>query len=319
MNPAQAAENLRRRRLLLAWSVGGGGALLWLGAFSVPHGLPAWAAALSVGALGGSLGLAAWLGGPRLLRGSEDLLQEEITRLRAAEAMERQANTDLGKWMASAVQELRALSERVVQIQETERGRLARDLHDSVGQALTALQLDLELLRRELPAPAAQELLDRAHTACGDAMSDLRRVVYDLRPPELVEGAEVAGVLGSYAERFELRTGVPTSFRATGGAIRSTEIATCLLRVLQEALTNVSRHAAATEVGILLQVRPREVVLEVHDDGQGFEPAAPRTGTGLRGIQERCAFLGGTVSLQSRPTEGTRISIHLPVPGELTP
>jgi signal transduction histidine kinase len=310
----QTLERELSRTTLLWAGIGGGaaGVVALIGYVAARAGF-GWAPAVSLALAIAVLVPATWrfaVGralSPKLIEFGEELqkLHDERTRVR-------KANDDLGKWVASAVGELRELSERVVRIQETERGRMARDLHDSVGQALTALQVDLELMQSQINNHEGLVLLGRAVSACQDAMSDLRRVVYDLRPPELVENANVAEVLRSYAERFELRTGVPTSFRAVGGIIRSDEISTCLLRVLQEALTNVSRHAFAREVGINLQIRPSEVTLEVTDDGQGFD-REKASGRGLRGIAERCAFLGGTVNVDSKLNEGTRLTIHLPL------
>jgi signal transduction histidine kinase len=205
----------------------------------------------------------------------------------------------------------REIAEAVGRIQEEERSRIGRDLHDSVGQALTALQIDLELARNR-PAEAADRLRECA-TACEETLKDLRRVVHDLRPPELAAG-ELAEFLRAYTERFEVRTGIAVSFRASGGEVASGEVATCLFRILQEALTNVSRHARASEVGIVLAVSDGTVTMEVSDDGAGFDPAAGH-GSGLRGMRERCDFLGGTLAVHSRPGEGTRVSVTLPSAG----
>jgi signal transduction histidine kinase len=182
-----------------------------------------------------------------------------------------------------------------------------------VGQALTALQIDLELARSR-PSEAARRLGECA-TVCEETLADLRRVVHDLRPPELDAGG-LAEFLRAYTERFEIRTGIPVSFRTSGGDVESQEVATCLFRILQEALTNVSRHARAHEVGVSLAVRDGTVAMEVTDDGGGFDPAATPRGTGFRGMRERCDFLGGTLEVDSRPGGGTRLAIVLPrVPG----
>ncbi|MBI5480269.1 MAG: sensor histidine kinase, partial [Deltaproteobacteria bacterium] len=205
--------------------------------------------------------------------------------------------------------EVRTVSERVVQTQEEERRRIARDLHDSVGQRLTALRLELELARVRGDAPA--RLPDVAHL-CDEALQDLRRVVNDLRPPEL-DSADLTEILRGYAERFEVRTGIATSFRCQGPVAPPEKVATCLLRVLQEALTNVSRHAGAREVAVIVAATERSLTLEVADDGCGYDPWASSPGAGLRGIRERCAFLGGDMEVESSPGEGTRLRIRLPL------
>ena len=203
----------------------------------------------------------------------------------------------------------RDIAEAVGRIQEAERSRIGRDLHDSVGQGLTALQIDLELARSR-PDEAPRRLADCA-AACEETLQDLRRVVHDLRPPEL-DGSGLAEFLRAYTERFELRTGIAVSLRTSGGEVASEEVATCLFRILQEALTNVSRHAAAHEVGVTLATSDATVSMEVSDDGRGFDPGTPHAGTGLRGMRERCVVLGGTLVVASRPGQGTRIAVSLP-------
>jgi signal transduction histidine kinase len=224
-----------------------------------------------------------------------------------AEARARDAE-DAGRVVAE-VREAHSLSERVVVTQEEERGRIARDLHDSVGQRLTALRLDLELARVRGDAPA--RLPDLA-ALCDEAVQDLRRVVHDLRPPEL-DCADLTETLRGYTERFEVRTGIATSFRCQGPVAAPEKVATCVLRVLQEALTNISRHAGAHEVAVVVKVTERSLTLEVADDGCGYDPSAPSSGTGLRGIRERCAFWGGAVEVESSPGAGTMLRVRLPL------
>jgi signal transduction histidine kinase len=203
----------------------------------------------------------------------------------------------------------RDIAEAVGRIQEEERSRIGRDLHDSVGQALTALQIDLELARTR--PDEAPERMHECVTTCEETLKDLRRVVQDLRPPELAASG-LTEFLRTYTERFEMRTGIPVSFRASGGDVRSQQVATCLFRILQEALTNVSRHASASEVGVVLDVANGSVSMEVSDDGAGFDAAGAPRGSGLRGMKERCDFLGGTFAIASRPGAGTRVSVRLP-------
>jgi signal transduction histidine kinase len=268
---------------------------------------------LTMGALGASAAAALFLFPTRFVRRQAAEMSGTVTQLKAAQVKQREVNQDLTEWMASAVRKVRDLSERLVKTQEEERGRIARDLHDSVGQALAALHLELEMVSDR--PEEARTLTERCLRECENALAELRRVVYDLRPPELTTSADVAEVLRSYTERFELRTRLPISFRSSGGPVRSEEVSTCLLRVLQEALTNVSRHAEAHEVGVTLTIVPGRVSMEVTDDGRGFDVQAPRRGTGLRGIHERCAFLGGSVEVDSGAQSGTRLCVNLPLAG----
>ncbi|HEY3444796.1 MAG TPA: sensor histidine kinase [Myxococcales bacterium] len=265
--------------------------------------------ALFSGLLGLAMGVVLFRFPTRVVREQAGELSGSMARLRGAE----QALTESNRELAARA---RHLSERVVGIQEEERRRIARDLHDSVGQTLTALQLELALARKETAAPGLH--LDDALRCSEEAVGEVRRVVHDLRPPEL-STAKLAEILRAYAERFEVRTGTAASFRAVGDAEPSEEVATCLLRVLQEALTNVARHASAKEVGILLELGAEQALLEISDDGRGFDAAAPKAGNGLRGIRERCAFLGGTVEVVSQPDDGTRLLVKLPLRGRSQP
>ncbi len=198
----------------------------------------------------------------------------------------------------------------VVRIQEEERRRIARDLHDGLGQSLTALKLGLEAARAH-PAEVSGRLEEAGHT-CDETLEELRRVVHDLRPPGL-EAGDVTEVLRALTERFELRTGIRVSLSARLAVRPSEELAVALLRVAQEALANVGKHARASEVGVVLEGTARTVELEVHDDGGGFDPEADNGGSGLPGIRERVAFLGGSVAVHSEPGGGARLTVRLPL------
>lgn len=252
------------------------------------------------------LGLLLFLFPTRVVRRQAQALSETLEQLQLAEARLTQANRELSARVDAAVADVRSLSERVVGVQENERRRIARDLHDGVGQSLTALRIELELAQK---SGETARLAEAART-CEEALSELRRVVRDLRPLELESGS-LREALHALTERFELRTGVATSLRMSG-EVRSEDTALCVLRILQEALTNVAKHAGAHEVGVTLAAAGGEVRLEVVDDGAGFDPAARSDGAGLPGVRERCAFLGGTVSIESAPGRGTTLRVRLP-------
>lgn len=280
--------------------------------------LPVGAAALLVGAL---LGLLLYWLPRRVTQRQAARLRTTIGSLEAAEARLQGANRELEARVAAAVAEVRALSARVGLVQEEERRRIARDLHDSVGQALTALGLALELVAAR-PDEAPRRLADCVR-ACEETLREVRRVVHDLLPPELA-GADLADTLRECTERFERRTGIAVSFRvaersgaaagaAAGGSApqAAPAAAACLLRVLQEALANVARHAGAREAGVVLGGAAGRVTLEISDEGAGFDPASAR-GSGLPGMRERAAMLGGTVEIVSAVGQGTRIVVDLP-------
>jgi signal transduction histidine kinase len=269
--------------------------------------LPLAAASLALGLM---LGMALYWLPTRVAHKQARSLAETITRLEAAESRLTEANRELEARVAAAVTEVRALSARVGLIQEEERRRIARDLHDSVGQALTALGLALELAVAR-PAETQRRLGDCVR-ACEETLREVRRVVHDLLPPELA-GADLAETLRECTERFEKRTGIAVSFRVPGVVTASPATSACLLRVLQEALANVARHAGAGEAGVVLtaDADAGKLTLEISDEGRGFDLGAAR-GSGLGGIRERCSMLGGTVEIVTAQGQGTRLRIELP-------
>ncbi|MBH25490.1 MAG: hypothetical protein CMH57_13785 [Myxococcales bacterium] len=256
----------------------------------------------------GSLLIGVLLGGAlfiiptRVVRRQARQLEKTLTRLEATEAELVKSNRVLQERVEEATQELKELSRRVVSIQEEERRRIARDLHDGLGQMLTAMRFELERPGDEGGALALSQ----------QVLTELRRIVRDLRPVEL-EVMPFVEVLRNYTERFEERTGTLTSFRVRGEMRFSDETAVCILRVVQEALTNISRHAQASEVGISLTCEEERVTLEVFDDGVGFDLEAPSEGLGLRSMKERFRFLGGTLTIAAEPESGTRIRGVIPL------
>ncbi len=187
----------------------------------------------------------------------------------------------------------------VLRGQEEERGRVARDLHDGLGQELTALRMAVEGGRT-----------DEALAASDEAMAELRRVVADLRPPDLEEGGLVEA-LRACTERFERRSGLPVSFRGPDGLEVSQDVGATLLRCLQEGLGNAARHAEATEIGVRLTVQGGHVALAIVDDGKGVTPAVALSG--LRTVRERCDFLDGQVHVGEAEGGGTSVRIQLPL------
>ncbi len=267
---------------------------------------------ISAGAsvLGLAVGLLLFLFPTRTVRTQAARLSETVAQLEAAERGLRDANRELEVRVEAAVAEVRRLTARLLQVQDDERKRIARDLHDSVGQRLTALQIDLALAAGHASGEDRARL-ERAMKSCEETLAEVRRAVRDLRPAELEHNDPIDALL-AHAEAFELRTGIATSFRVVRGALATEAIATCLLRVLQESLTNVARHAQAHEVGVVLEIDEATVRLEIADDGRGFDPSSKGNGSGLLGLQERCAILGGRAQVRSTTGEGTTIRIELP-------
>ena len=214
------------------------------------------------------------------------------------------------------------LSRRLSEAQETERGRISRELHDRLGQDLTALKLGLQNLRRQGSVPpAVAENLAKLEKLAGGLMRDIHRLAWELRPSVLDDlGLNLA--LQRYAAEWSQNTGVPVDLH-TGedlGAQRLPhEFETTLYRVVQEALTNVTRHAQAKRVSVLLERRPGYVSLIVEDDGRGFEAqtvmkvSAAQGRLGLLGMEERVRLAGGTLTVESSKGAGATVFVRLPL------
>ena len=196
-----------------------------------------------------------------------------------------------------------------------ERNRLARDLHDSVTQALYGVTLYAEAAARQLLSGevgmAADHLREIRGTA-QEALREMRLLIFELRPPILkVDGLVTA--LQARLEAVEGRVGLETELKVEGDISLSPEIEEGLYRVALEALNNTLRHARASSVTVYLHQNRRAVTLEVADDGVGFDPAIAqkRGGFGLCGMEERAARLGGKLTVQSNPGEGTRVKMEV--------
>jgi signal transduction histidine kinase len=216
-------------------------------------------------------------------------------------------------------QEMRA---RVVAAQEAERARVARDLHDEIGQAITSVLLGLRLVETSLSAPDldVEVLLGRLgkvrHVA-SEALGQVQRLAFELRPTVLDDlgllpalRRLVDDISGRYDVKVEL-----AAEDLDDGTRLPPEAETTVYRVVQEALTNLGRHAAATTCSVVLVRGPASHVrVVVEDDGVGFDPAAtPERGLGLRGMAERAALVGGNVRVMSTPGEGTVVVLEVPV------
>ncbi len=211
---------------------------------------------------------------------------------------------------------LRSLATRQQDIREDERTRIAREIHDSLGQALTALKLQLsaaqEAASRE--APALGTRLHETALMVDDLVKSVRRIATELRPP-ILDQLGLPAALEWLAHDFSRRTGIrcEPSIMPTNDAI-STELATALFRIVQEGLTNISRHAGASHVQIGLGLKSQCVTLEISDDGRGITEAAT-TGPGslgILGMRERAAVLGGVLEVAPRSGGGTRVTAWFP-------
>jgi PAS domain S-box-containing protein len=213
--------------------------------------------------------------------------------------------------------ELRELAQAMHEVRETERTRIARELHDELGQALTALKMDLDLLSGTIPADR-KDLGEQTEAMRGllDAtVATTRRISADLRPLVL-DDLGLGAAAEWLAQSFAQRTQIPCDLQVDPACAQLGEPhASALFRIMQESLTNVAKHAHAKRVQVKLERACEDAVLTVADDGVGMDPAArpgPRS-FGLRGIGERVMLLGGEVRIDSRPASGTTVVARIPL------
>lgn len=215
-------------------------------------------------------------------------------------------------------EQLRSLSRRLMEAQEAERRFLASELHDEIGQVLTAVSLNLEAAKTVAGPAAAPQLQEGLHTV-NRALQQVRDLSLDLRPAMLdLLGLEAA--LRWYADRQAQRAGFTFQLASNLGQQRlATELETAGFRVAQESLTNVVRHARAQHVDIELQMTESTLHMTIRDDGIGFDLARQRQqaaagqSLGLFGMQERVHLLGGRIDVHSQPGQGTRVEVYLPL------
>lgn len=208
------------------------------------------------------------------------------------------------------------LLERVLAAQEKERHRIARELHDEAGQALTSLMVGLHLLEKEADSPqtVVARVSELKRTTDG-VLENLHRLAMDLRPASL-DHVGLVGALHQYVEEYSRQHGLAVQFEAIGldETRLPPEMETALYRIVQEALTNVVRHARATRADVLLERHGDRVVAIVEDNGIGFdaEMAVQNGRLGLFGMHERAEMLGGTLTIESVPESGTTVFVEIP-------
>jgi PAS domain S-box-containing protein len=218
--------------------------------------------------------------------------------------------------------ELRALAGRLLLVREEERTRIAREIHDELGQALTGLKLDLAWLKQRVDdGGELSEWVQSIVQRIDGTIDSVRRIATDLRP-SILDHLGLVAAIEWQAQEFERRTGVTTAVRVSQPEIAVDDVlATALFRMLQETLTNVARHAGATRVDIDLTVGKMDLALDVRDDGRGITPAEIAGGRslGLVGLRERAIACGGMLAIQGTPGRGTRVTVRVPLPGHSIP
>jgi PAS domain S-box-containing protein len=218
-------------------------------------------------------------------------------------------------------EELRLLPRRIIEAQEAERLRVARELHDSVNQILASVQMRIRRIETSLSdsGPSTREILARCHRQVITALEENRRIAHGLRPSDLDE-LGLAISFRNFCRDFKARTNINLRFSVKGfteRAPRDTELN--LFRIVQEALANVEKHARARSVRLSLTRQQKAIRLRIQDDGRGFElkpslaQSRARGGIGLTNIKERAVSLGGTFEIKSTPGKGTLIVVRIPL------
>ena len=214
-------------------------------------------------------------------------------------------------------EELKQLAAAADVAREQEKNRIARELHDELGQALTMLQMDVAWCKQKLPVGEVDfaRRLEKMAGLLAGTVAATRRIAADLRPLVL-DDLGLLPAVESLVENFIQRTGVSCELAVSNPTMQLPgQHATAVFRVVQEALTNVAKHAEANHVEVAIEQGSTEVTVTIRDDGRGFLPQAPRkTGSfGLVGVRERAYLIGGGATITSAPGKGTSIELRLPV------
>jgi signal transduction histidine kinase len=217
-----------------------------------------------------------------------------------------------------AEEALRGFSRQLIRAQEAERQSIARELHDQIGQLLTAIRINLETIRDPSTGAPSDPLIDEGVALVDQATQQVRDLSFDLRP-SLLDDLGLTAALHWYVDRYKQRTGIhTTTLICPESQIRlPRELETSCFRIIQEALTNVARHAQAKNVSIDVRTVNGDLSLSIKDDGMGFNSNSPTNGVsptslGLRGMEERVRGLGGKLEIKSAPQKGTEVRVYFP-------
>jgi len=230
-------------------------------------------------------------------------IQRDVTdRIVAAEQLEQSRS------------ELRALAARLQTTREEERTRIAREIHDELGQALTALKLDVAWLATQRNSGALRQVDTSLTTRIDETMQLVRRIASELRPSTLDQlGLQAA--IECLVQEATQRTGIAITLQADEFPKLSDEVASHAFRIIQEALTNVTRHSKATRVDVTVRRLEKSIILAVEDNGVGFVPQSLSglKSLGLVGMRERALACGGTLLIRGNPGEGSAIVVTIPM------
>lgn len=269
--------------------------------------------------------LVATVGALLRLKTAENLARQHAAVAEAARRELAQINETLEKRVGERTAELkeaneglRQLSNRLLQTQDDERKRIARGLHDSVGQLLAAIQMNNGTIEKEISRlnPAAAGALTENRALVDQVMQSIRTISHLLHPP-LLDELGIRSALGWYVEEFGRRSGIKVALECSSSLGRfSTELETSIFRIVQESLGNVHRHSGSPTALVRLSAKANNVLLEISDCGCGIPPEklASRGGVGIRGMKERVAQLGGTFQIQSNGADGLGTTVRATFP-----
>jgi PAS domain S-box-containing protein len=218
--------------------------------------------------------------------------------------------------LRASSEQLRNLAAHLLSVREEEQARISREVHDELGQSLTAVKMDLAWLAGRLPqrnGPMLKRI--RATQQLADSIiQSIRRISTELRPAVLDLG--LAAAVEWQVQEFQARSGIQCTVRLLAREEVASNASTAMFRIFQETLTNVARHAKATRAEVVLQKQRDRLVLLIRDNGRGFDQADPSLSKslGLLGMRERAAILGGKVNISSAPGKGTTVSAWIPLP-----
>jgi len=233
------------------------------------------------------------------------LIASDLSEMKRAEQAQRASS-----------EQFRHLAAHLLSVREEERARISREVHDELGQSLTAVKMDLAWLAARLArgnGPMLKRIRSTVQLA-DSIIQSIRRISTELRPAVLDLG--LAAAVEWQVQEFQARYGVPCKVRLLIREVVTSNASTAMFRIFQETLTNVARHAKATRVEVVLQKQPDRLLLLIHDNGRGFDQADPALSNslGLLGMRERAAILGGEVNISSAAGKGTTVTAWIPLP-----
>ena len=250
------------------------------------------------------------------------VLKQRLSRLVPAveralrEVRERRDRERISRELRASHGQLRALAAHLQSVREEERTRISRELHDVLGQALTAMKMDVAWLQKKL-GPENTPLIERTNgmsDLINQTIQSMRKIATELRPG-ILDDLGLGAALDWQAQEFQNRSGIRCTLMVSPEEIPAgREHATAIFRIFQETLTNILRHANATSVEVALTGKEGTIRLEVHDNGRGM-PAptgTPPRSLGILGMRERAQALGGTVNIESSPGAGTTVRVTVP-------